>query len=133
MERMSAMLRFCLPLSMALRRLGTAMAAMASGLKADIMKSPDPLDILFLGGTGFFGPHQINHALARGHRVTMFNRGSNAGMYGAEVEELVGNRDANVDAGLSALHGDRRWDVVIDNSGYVPRRTPSWRTWRIQP
>ncbi|MFC1696152.1 hypothetical protein ACFL1C_08520 [Pseudomonadota bacterium] len=80
-----------------------------------------PLDILFLGGTGFLGPHQINYALARGHRVTMFNRGSNAGMYGDAVEELTGNRDPDIDDGLSVLQGDRTWDVVIDNSGYVPR------------
>jgi 2'-hydroxyisoflavone reductase len=99
----------------------TAMAAMATGLRADIMKAPRPLDILFLGGTGFLGPHQINHALARGHRITMFNRGSNAGMYGDEVKELVGNRDDGIDDGLKALRGSRTWDVVVDNSGYVPR------------
>lgn len=97
-----------------------AMAAYAAGLKA-VEPATKPLDILFLGGTGFLGPHQINHALARGHNVTMFNRGSNAGMYGDRVEELVGNRDNRIDDGLSVLRGDRRWDVVIDNSGYVPR------------
>lgn len=96
------------------------MAVYAAGLKA-VETSTKPLDILFLGGTGFLGPHQINYAIARGHRVTMFNRGSNAGMYGDAVEELVGNRDDKVDAGLSALRNDRRWDIVIDNSGYVPR------------
>jgi 2'-hydroxyisoflavone reductase len=42
-------------------------------------------------------------------------------MYGGAVEELVGNRDPDVDGGLSVLQGDRTWDVVIDNSGYVPR------------
>jgi 2'-hydroxyisoflavone reductase len=97
-----------------------AMAAYAAGLKA-LESAAKPLDILFLGGTGFLGPHQINHALARGHRVTMFNRGSNTGMYGDRVEELVGNRDDRVDAGLSALRNGRSWDVVVDNSGYVPR------------
>ncbi|MHC4376260.1 MAG: NAD-dependent epimerase/dehydratase family protein [Planctomycetota bacterium] len=80
-----------------------------------------PLSILVLGGTGFIGPHQIETALARGHEVTMFNRGNNAGLFGDRVEELIGDRDANVNAGLSALEGNRRWDVVIDNSGYVPR------------
>mgnify|MGYP000237627308 CR=1 FL=1 len=65
-----------------------ALAAQATGLHATVMKSPKPLRILFLGGTGFLGPHQINHAVARGHEVTMFNRGSNAGMYGDAVEEL---------------------------------------------
>ena len=98
-----------------------ALAAYAAGLKADIKPASKPLEILFLGGTGFLGPHQINHALARGHKVTMFNRGRNAGMYGDAVEELVGNRDDNVDEGLNALRGDRRWDVIVDNSGYVPR------------
>ncbi len=97
-----------------------ALAVYAAGLKA-VEAADRPLKILFLGGTGFLGPHQINHALARGHEVTMFNRGRNAGMYGDRVEELVGNRDDTVDDGLSVLRGDRRWDVVVDNSGYVPR------------
>jgi 2'-hydroxyisoflavone reductase len=97
-----------------------ALAVQASGLAA-VMPATRPLDILFLGGTGFLGPHQINYAVARGHRVTMFNRGSNSGMYGDEVEELVGNRDSKIDDGLAVLEGDRTWDVVVDNSGYVPR------------
>jgi 2'-hydroxyisoflavone reductase len=81
-----------------------------------------PLDLLFLGGTGFLGPHQVEHALARGHRVTLFNRGKSApGLYGDRVEVLTGNRDARIAPGLSALEGSRRWDAVIDNSGYVPR------------
>lgn len=98
----------------------SALALQASGLAA-VTPATRPLDILFLGGTGFLGPHQINYAVARGHRVTMFNRGSNAGMYGDAVEELVGNRDPAIDDGLAALQGDRTWDVVVDNSGYVPR------------
>ena len=98
-----------------------ALAAQAAGLKAATSAADRPLDILFLGGTGFLGPHQIRYALSRGHRVSMFNRGSNAGMFGEAVEELVGNRDSKIDAGLSALEGERRWDVVVDNSGYVPR------------
>src|SRR5678809_626376 len=34
-----------------------------------------PLNILILGGTGFTGPEQVEYAIARGHRVTLFNRG----------------------------------------------------------
>ena len=87
-----------------------------------IERAAKPLDILFLGGTGFLGPHQVEYALARGHRVTLFNRGqSAAGLYGDRVEVLIGNRDTNIKPGLDALAGTRRWDVVIDNSGYVPR------------
>lgn len=87
----------------------------------DVPRATRPLEMLFLGGTGFLGPHQIEYALARGHKVTMFNRGRNAGLYGDRVEEIVGDRDARDGEGLSALQGTRRFDVVIDNSGYVPR------------
>lgn len=99
-----------------------ALGLYASGLRAATpRRASKALDILILGGTGFIGPHQVNGALERGHSVTIFNRGRRSGMYGDQVEELVGNRDPEVDAGLSALDGDRTWDVVIDNSGYVPR------------
>jgi len=86
-----------------------------------LQPASEKLDILFLGGTGFIGPHQINYAIARGHTISIFNRGRKSGMYGDRVEELIGNRDANIDAGLRVLEGQRRWDVVVDNSGYVPR------------
>ncbi len=96
----------------------------AVGLGAPQVEVPQasrPLDLLFLGGTGFIGPHEVRYALARGHRVTVFNRGRKSGLFGGAVEELVGNRDSEIDSGLEALMGDRTWDAVIDNSGYVPR------------
>lgn len=104
--------------------LGGSAALLAAGIPhadAAPSKADAPLDILFLGGTGFIGPHQINYALARGHNVSMFNRGRRSGLYGGQVEELTGNRDVRIDDGLSALAGNRTWDVVIDNSGYIPR------------
>jgi 2'-hydroxyisoflavone reductase len=89
---------------------------------ADPGRAAKPLDILFLGGTGFLGPHQVDYALARGHRVTLFNRGKRAkGLHDERVEVLIGDRDPKIAPGLEALQGTRRWDVVIDNSGYVPR------------
>ena len=94
---------------------------MAAGAETSVTRAARPVSILVLGGTGFLGPHQIEYAVARGHRVTMFNRGSNPGMFGDVVEELIGNRDRKIDNGLAVLEGDRSWDVVIDNSGYVPR------------
>ncbi len=102
----------------------SALAASALSLQtkaADSAKSQRPLEVLVLGGTGFIGPHQVNALLDRGHKVTLFNRGRKTGLFEGRVEELAGNRDAKVDDGLEALKGDRRWDVVIDNSGYVPR------------
>lgn len=75
-----------------------------------------PLDILILGGTGFTGPHQVETALGRGHRVTLFNRGKSAPGLFPTIETLTGDRDGD----LSALSG-RTWDAVIDNSGSLPR------------
>jgi 2'-hydroxyisoflavone reductase len=102
---------------------GAATTALAAPFAVPLARAaPKPLELLLLGGTGFLGPHQVNDALQRGHRVTMFNRGvSAAGLYGDRVELLRGNRDSRIDAGLTALMGKRRWDVVIDNSGYLPR------------
>ena len=94
---------------------------MSGTLAASISPADKPLRLLFLGGTGFIGPHQVRHALARGHKVTIFNRSGSGDLFDGRVEELIGNRDSNIDAGLSALAGERSWDVVIDNSGYVPR------------
>ena len=87
-----------------------------------VQPSDEPMDILILGGTGFIGPHMVEYAMARGHNVTLFNRGrTNADLF-PEATKLVGDRDDNKDAGLSALRdADTHWDAVIDNSGYVTR------------
>jgi 2'-hydroxyisoflavone reductase len=74
------------------------------------------LKILVLGGTGFIGPHMVREALRRGHDVTLFNRGKTNDTLFRDLELLVGDRDN----GLDALKG-RKWDTVVDNSGYVPR------------
>lgn len=73
------------------------------------------MDILILGGTMFLGRALVEAAQARGHRVTLFNRGrTNPELY-PEVEKLHGDRKTD----LSLLSG-RRWDAVIDTSGYQP-------------
>lgn len=94
-----------------------AMPAFAGSMAKTAEK---PLKLLILGGTGFLGPHTVNYARSRGHEVTLFNRGkTNLGMF-SELETIIGDRDPEVNAGLSGLEG-RSWDAVIDNSGYVPR------------
>ncbi len=81
--------------------------------------SDKKLKILILGGTSFLGPHQIAYALERGHEISTFTRGKTKPKIHPElfskVENLVGDRENN----LEALK-NRKWDVVIDNSG---RRT----------
>ena len=74
------------------------------------------MKILVLGGTVFVGRHIVEAALARGHEVTMFNRGEHSPDLFPTVEKLRGNRDGD----LTALAG-RTWDAAIDTCGYVPR------------
>src|SRR5215211_4857249 len=73
------------------------------------------MKILILGGTVFLGTHLIEAALARGHEVTIFNRGRHNPDWHTGVEKLRGERGRDVEA----LRG-RRWDAVIDTCGYVP-------------
>src|SRR6476659_636609 len=76
------------------------------------------LNILILGGTGFTGPEQVNYALARGHRVTLFNRNkTRPDMFKGKVEELLGDLNDNT----TALEG-KKFDVVLDN----PTTFPAW-------
>lgn len=90
-----------------------------SALAADGSTGPaKPLRILILGGTGFTGPHQVRYALARGHKVTLFNRGRRPDEWPGKVEELIGDRNTG---DLKALEG-REWDVCIDN----PTTLPFW-------
>jgi 2'-hydroxyisoflavone reductase len=84
--------------------------------KTSAAQKPKPLRILILGGTGFTGPFQVRYALERGHKVTVFNRGkSHPGELPKEVEQLVGDRNGQLDA-----LKNRQWDVVIDNPTSVP-------------
>lgn len=74
------------------------------------------MKLLIIGGTRFVGRHLVDVAVAQGMEVTLFNRGqSNPDLYPA-IEQLRGDRDG----GLAVLAG-RKWDVVIDTCGYVPR------------
>ncbi len=74
------------------------------------------MKLLILGGTRFLGRHVVDSAIARGHTVTTFTRGEHDDVLPAGVERLRGDRDG----ALTALEG-RRWDAVIDTSGFVPR------------
>ena len=74
------------------------------------------MKILIIGGTRFLGRHLVDSALARGHEVTLFNRGkSNPDLF-LNIETVIGDREHDLDK----LAG-REWDAVIDTSGYVPR------------
>jgi 2'-hydroxyisoflavone reductase len=83
---------------------------------AAVPKASTPLKILILGGTKFLGPQIVDAAQARGHVLTLFNRGkTNPGLF-PDIEKLHGDRDGD----LKSLEG-RTWDAVVDTSGFVPR------------
>ncbi|MEW6074429.1 MAG: NAD-dependent epimerase/dehydratase family protein [Planctomycetota bacterium] len=111
-------------LGMPLSRVAAAQERAAAG---PVEKAAKRLKLLILGGTGFLGPHVVRHALARGHEMTLFNRGrTNAELF-PELEKLLGDRDPQKGEGLKALEG-RDWDGVIDTSSYVPRITSASAT-----
>ena len=88
-----------------------------------VQPAPAPLRILILGGTGFIGPHQVRYAVARGHKVTLFNRGrTNPGLFKgvSGIEERIGDRAPNPGNYDALKTGE--WDVVIDN----PTTRPRW-------
>lgn len=86
--------------------------------------APAKKKLLILGGTRFLGPALVEPALAKGWEVTLFNRGkSNPGLFkDRPVEEVHGDR--NVADDLKKLAG-RKWDAVVDTSGYFPRQVRS--------
>jgi nucleoside-diphosphate-sugar epimerase len=73
------------------------------------------MKLLVLGGPRFLGRFVIERGLARGHQVTIFNRGRTEPALFPEVEKLRGDRATDV----SALAG-RSWDAAIDTSGFLP-------------
>lgn len=98
---------------------GAFPSLIAAAATSQVAKAKKPLNLLILGGTGFTGPFQVNYALARGHKVTLFNRGKRPSPeWPGEVEQLHGDRNTG---DLEALEG-RKWDVAIDN----PTSLPFW-------
>jgi 2'-hydroxyisoflavone reductase len=73
--------------------------------------------ILVLGGTSFVGRHIVEAALAKGHEVTLFNRGkTNPGLFDG-VEQRHGDRKEGDYASLAS----GEWDALVDVNAYYPR------------
>jgi 2'-hydroxyisoflavone reductase len=95
---------------------GTLAAAAAMTLTPKKARAAKGKKILILGGTAFLGPALVAAARKQGHTLTLFNRGkTNPGRF-TDIEQLHGDRDGHIEA-----LANRKWDVVIDDSGYVPR------------
>jgi 2'-hydroxyisoflavone reductase len=116
-ERRELLKLGALAAAMAVAPRGRAQAAEGAATGAPSRK----LKLLILGGTGLTGPHQVAYALARGHEVTIFNRGRKQREWPGTVEQLLGDRDVNDYKSLQAeVAKGRRWDLCIDNPSSVP-------------
>ena len=74
------------------------------------------MNILIIGGSQFLGRAIIDSAIAKGHRITMFNRGNtNPDFTPKDVTIIHGDRAND----LHRLDG-MRFDCVIDTCGYIP-------------
>jgi 2'-hydroxyisoflavone reductase len=98
-------------------RAGAVSAMTEDGATSGGGKGPT---LLMVGGTGFFGPAVVKEAMARGFRVTLFNRGKTNPHLFPELEKLKGDREQGIEALEAEVAKGRSWDYVIDTSGYVP-------------
>jgi 2'-hydroxyisoflavone reductase len=78
-------------------------SAPAPGAEPGVPKADKPLQVLVLGGTIFLGPPTVERLLARGHSVTLFNRGKSNPQLFPNLEKLRGNRTGD----LASLHRPR--------------------------
>lgn len=116
---MSTNRRAFLQMSMAAGALLASRAA-AQAKKTDEKSKAGGMKILILGGTGFLGPAIVEVATARGHTLTLFNRGKTRPQLFPDILKLQGDRDPKKEPGLKALEGGQ-WDAVFDDCGYYPR------------
>lgn len=88
-----------------------------------------PTTVLVLGGTGFVGPHVVTAAVERGHRVTVFDRGTRRERVPDGVEVIVGT--ASWDGWMRCAVGSSTWSwtsprCARHGSPTSPRRWVSW-------
>ena len=100
---------------------GLGLSARAAVAAADVGTAEKKLKILVLGGTGLIGPPMVSYAIARGHEVTLFNRGkTNVDLF-PDLEKVRGDRNDDITALEAQVAAGRRWDAVVDNTASIPR------------
>ena len=72
---------------------GLGLARPADAESEETASAADGLTILVLGGTGLIGPPRVRYAIARGHTVTLFNRGKTNTHLFPDLEKLRGDRN----------------------------------------
>ncbi|HOC41826.1 MAG TPA: NAD-dependent epimerase/dehydratase family protein [Thermoanaerobaculales bacterium] len=100
---------------------GVALTSRPAAAGTEVGRAARPLKILVLGGTGLIGPPMVSYAVARGHQVTLFNRGKTNTELFPSLERIIGDRNDDISALAAEVAKGRRWDVVIDNTASIPR------------
>jgi 2'-hydroxyisoflavone reductase len=100
---------------------GLGVASTGHAETPDVGTADKKLKILVLGGTGLIGPPMVSYAVARGHEVTLFNRGKTNAQLFPDLEKLKGDRNDDISALEAEVAAGRRWDAVVDNTASIPR------------
>src|SRR3954464_14012187 len=81
------------------------------------------MNVLLIGGTGLISTGIIKHLLARGAKVTMFNRGKRENRIDGDVDTIHGDRSDF--AAFESTFANKRFDVVIDMICFSPQQAES--------
>jgi nucleoside-diphosphate-sugar epimerase len=81
------------------------------------------MKVLLIGGTGLISTGIVKHLLARGAKVTMFNRAQRENTLPPGIEQITGDR--NQYAEFESRFKDSRYDVVMDMICFNPEQAAS--------
>ncbi|TFD93537.1 NAD-dependent epimerase/dehydratase family protein [Cryobacterium lactosi] len=77
------------------------------------------MNVLFIGGSGVISAAAAELAVARGHKLTVLNRGESALRAVPDGAEVL-TADVRDAAALGSVLGDRSFDVVVDFVAFTP-------------
>lgn len=100
-----------------IKAIGSAGVASTLPLKVLGMPGDEKMKVLFMGGTGFIGPHMVRALVDAGHEVTLFNRGKTNSHLFPGLSKIKGDRLTD---DIKQLSG-QQWDLIVDTSCYIPR------------
>jgi len=100
---------------------GLGLAGRARAGQDETKNATKTLKILVLGGTGLIGPPMVERAIARGHEVTLFNRGKTNTHLFPDLEKLKGDRNDDLSSLQAEVDSGRLWDAIVDNTASIPR------------
>ena len=99
------------------KAIGTAGIAASLPLQVLGMAEGKKMKVLFMGGTGFIGPHMVRALVNAGHEVTLFNRGKSNPHLFPDLAKIKGDRLTD---DIKQVSG-HDWDFIVDTSCYIPR------------